>query len=425
MSDQQQQKRLSKWDMPASSTIPEQQTQDQTITTTTNTASLDLNDRMKLVQDAAKKINEQLYSRIAEHTKIKPPMSETGSFISLSSSPPPLLAPPQPSSQSTVVDQPMSMSAAVATSSSENDSSSTTATPPPHEISMLPFIVGPDNTLIKEIEINNVRNRYLLTKVATLSDIERDTGAAVTVKGKYYRDGEVPLSSTDERPLFLHIAAENEEQMNKATARIEQIMKQAPSFLTAKVSVDIENPDPHFNIPANIIGKGGINVKHITQATGGTRVQLKGKGSEYRDQGGQVDEDDEPMYLHLSSSNQQNLDKAKKLAESLLNKVRQNHDKFVNQRKHNFMDRQQRHQEKSPVSIVPPSIQPPPSIGGPPSVAPDNTGVVSVTETTPTSATPSLYYQQVCIFYCDDNLTTPVVTSYRIHFALCSSYAVY
>lgn len=65
--------------------------------------------------------------------------------------------------------------------------------------------------------------------------------------------------------------------------KIEQIIKQTPNFLTAKIPVGIKNPEPGFNIAANIIGKGGINVKHITQVSGGTRVQLKGKGSGYKE----------------------------------------------------------------------------------------------------------------------------------------------
>lgn len=37
--------------------------------------------------------------------------------------------------------------------------------------SNLPYTIGSDNTFIKEIEINNVRNRYTLTKGATLSEV--------------------------------------------------------------------------------------------------------------------------------------------------------------------------------------------------------------------------------------------------------------
>jgi hypothetical protein len=210
----------------------------------------------------------------------------------------------------------------------------------------LSYTIGSDNTFIKEIEINNVRNRYTLTKGATLSEITRETGAAVTVKGRYYREGE-ERGPNDEKPLYIHIAAETEEQLFKAVEKIEQIIKQTPNFLTAKIPVGIENPEPGFNIAANIIGKGGVNVKHITQVSGGTRVQLKGKGSGYKEPN-ENEESDEPMYLHLSSSNQQNLEKAKALAESLLKKVRQNYEKAMEQKR---QQQQQREQQQTQPAL--------------------------------------------------------------------------
>jgi hypothetical protein len=54
---------------------------------------------------------------------------------------------------------------------------------------------------------------------------------------------------------------------------------------TAKVYVGIDNSLPGFNIPANIIGQKGVNVKHITHKSGGARVQLKGRGSGYKEPG--------------------------------------------------------------------------------------------------------------------------------------------
>jgi hypothetical protein len=102
-------------------------------------------------------------------------------------------------------------------------------------------------------------------------------------------------------------------------------------MLIAKVLVGI-NPDhpdaARFNIPANIIGPKGAYVKHITHNTGGTRVQLKGRGSGFKESTNSK-EADEPMYLQLSSNSQQNLDKAKQLAESLVNKVKRDFAQFV------------------------------------------------------------------------------------------------
>jgi ElaB/YqjD/DUF883 family membrane-anchored ribosome-binding protein len=54
------------------------------------------------------------------------------------------------------------------------------------------------------------------------------------------------------------------------------------------------------------------------------------------------------MYLHLSSSNQQNLEKAKALAESLLKKVRQNYEKAMEQKR---QQQQQREQQQTQPAL--------------------------------------------------------------------------
>jgi hypothetical protein len=129
------------------------------------------------------------------------------------------------------------------------------------------------------------------------------------------------------------------ESIAKAVQKVEEIMNSNPNtivlpgMLIAKVLVGIDaaHPDaPRFNIPANIIGPKGAYVKHITQMTGGTRVQLKGRGSGFKESTGpNSKESDEPMYLQLSSNSQHNLDKAKQLAESLVNKVKRDFAAFV------------------------------------------------------------------------------------------------
>lgn len=56
-------------------------------------------------------------------------------------------------------------------------------------------------------------------------------------------------------------------------------------MVTTKVYVGLDAPVAGFNIPANIIGQKGVNVKHITHKSGGARVQLKGRGSGYKEPG--------------------------------------------------------------------------------------------------------------------------------------------
>ena len=55
---------------------------------------------------------------------------------------------------------------------------------------------------------------------------------------------------------------------------------------------------PGFNLRAQVVGPGGQYVKHVQQETG-CRVQIKGRGSGFFEQGTQS-ESNEPMYLHVA-----------------------------------------------------------------------------------------------------------------------------
>jgi homoaconitase len=64
-----------------------------------------------------------------------------------------------------------------------------------------------------------------------------------------------------------------------------------------KISVGLE-PISGFNLRAQVVGRGGDNVKFIQQETG-CKVQIKGRGSGFMEpNSGQ--ESDEPMYLHIA-----------------------------------------------------------------------------------------------------------------------------
>lgn len=57
-------------------------------------------------------------------------------------------------------------------------------------------------------------------------------------------------------------------------------------------------PISGFNLRAQVVGRGGDNVKYIQQETA-CKVQIKGRGSGFLEPNtGQ--EDDEPMYLHIA-----------------------------------------------------------------------------------------------------------------------------
>ncbi|KAG2184994.1 hypothetical protein INT43_000907, partial [Umbelopsis isabellina] len=200
---------------------------------------------------------------------------------------------------------------------------------------------GPDGEFYKDIPINDIKNRYMLTRGATQTMIQQETGADVTTRGKYYPDKN--LATERDPPLFLHITATTKEVLDAAVAKIQEMIDQgvmptppapitrAPpqrTFLEHKVPVGIEGA-PHFNIRAKIIGPQGSYVKHIQSETG-ARVQLKGRGSGFVESATGV-EADEPLYMHITCARQDGLDKAAKLSEDLLKTVKDEWERFQQQ----------------------------------------------------------------------------------------------
>lgn len=117
----------------------------------------------------------------------------------------------------------------------------------------------------------------------------------------------------------MHITASNQESLDKAIAKIEELIEtaQVPApgtgyppreerpeikrperkFHEKRLPVDVGGT-PHFNLRAKIVGPNGAFVKHIQQETG-SRVQLKGKGSGFYESSTGV-ESEEPLHVHIS-----------------------------------------------------------------------------------------------------------------------------
>lgn len=81
-----------------------------------------------------------------------------------------------------------------------------------------------DAEFTHDIEINDQRNRYMLTKGQTQKQLEEETGASVTTKGTWYPDKS--LATAQDPPLFLHISATTKEILDKAIAAINELMAQ-------------------------------------------------------------------------------------------------------------------------------------------------------------------------------------------------------
>ncbi|KAJ3193240.1 Checkpoint kinase 2 [Irineochytrium annulatum] len=192
--------------------------------------------------------------------------------------------------------------------------------------------------VFKDITINDLKNRYLLTKGSTQLEIKKETGADVVTRGKYYSD--VKMATEKDPPLYLHISAINEDILEKAIKKIEELIEQAHiapqgsstggytgvprGYASAKYFIDFE-PDRFFNVRAKIVGPQGKYVKHIQQETG-AKVFLKGKGSGYEMQNSM--EPLEGLHLHITGPTEEAVDKAKRLCEDLVDTVKEEYERY-------------------------------------------------------------------------------------------------
>ncbi|KAJ5172438.1 hypothetical protein N7492_005031 [Penicillium capsulatum] len=205
-----------------------------------------------------------------------------------------------------------------------------------------------DGDYIKDIEINDLRNRYTLTKGSTQQLIKDETGADVTTRGEYYPDKN--MATAAKPPLFLHVTSTSKEGLDKAVQLIDDLMKkELPNLVDERrfkprpqeqferdefgrrkwpderIPIDLE-PIPGFNLRAQVVGQGGAYVKHIQQKTR-CRVQIKGRGSGFIESS-TGRESDEPMFLHVAGPDANDVQVAKELCEDLLANVREQHQHF-------------------------------------------------------------------------------------------------
>ncbi|KAJ5881823.1 K Homology domain type 1 [Penicillium soppii] len=215
-----------------------------------------------------------------------------------------------------------------------------------------------DGDYIKDIEINDLRNRYTLTKGSTQKMIQDETGADVTTRGNYYPDKNMATAASP--PLYLHVTSTNKDGLEKAVAMINDLMqKELPNLVDERrfrrrepeqqverdeygrrkwpderIPIDLE-PIPGFNLRAQVVGQGGAYVKHIQQQTR-CRVQIKGRGSGFIESSTNR-ESDEAMYLHVAGPDANDVQQAKELCEDLLNNVKEQYQRFKeNPPQHNY-----------------------------------------------------------------------------------------
>ncbi|OOF97820.1 hypothetical protein ASPCADRAFT_34248, partial [Aspergillus carbonarius ITEM 5010] len=237
-----------------------------------------------------------------------------------------------------------------------------------------------DGDYIKDIEINDLRNRYTLTKGSTQKMVITPIASAdppgtlvaswlpsspcafawpsfplssflfcdVTTRGNYYPDKSMATAANP--PLYLHVTSTNKEGLEKAVALIDDLMKkELPNLVDERrfrrrepeqverdeygrrkwpeerIPVDLE-PIPGFNLRAQVVGQGGAYVKHIQQKTR-CKVQIKGRGSGFMEPS-TGRESDEPMFLHVAGPDPNDVQSAKSLCEDLLANVREQYQRF-------------------------------------------------------------------------------------------------
>ncbi|KAF7549310.1 hypothetical protein G7Z17_g6462 [Cylindrodendrum hubeiense] len=205
-----------------------------------------------------------------------------------------------------------------------------------------------DGDYIQDIEVNDLRNRYLLTKGSTQKMIKEDTGADVTTRGNYYPNKSMATAANP--PLYLHVTSTSKQGLETAVAKIQELIQQELPQLVderrfrrrdqeqverdefgrrkwpeEKIPITLE-PVNGFNLRAQVVGHGGAYVKHIQQETG-CRVQIKGRGSGYLEAATNR-ESDEDMFLHVTGPDASMVDKAKELCEDLIANVTEQYEEF-------------------------------------------------------------------------------------------------
>ncbi|KAI9771320.1 MAG: hypothetical protein M1840_002290 [Geoglossum simile] len=250
-----------------------------------------------------------------------------------------------------------------------------------------------DGDYIRDIEVNDLRNRYTLTKGSTQKMIKEETGA------------DKSLATPTNPPLYLHVTSTTKEGLEKAVEKIEELMQQELPTLVderrfrrrepdqverdefgrrkwpeERIPIDLE-PIPGFNLRAQVVGHGGAYVKHIQQETR-CRVQIKGCGSGFMEHG-TGRESDESMYLHVAGPDPREVQHAKELCEDLLTNVKQQYERFkeqpppqqqYNYGHHNGGSYNQRapdrgsygaYHQSPPPTVMSPTHQPPPTSAAP------------------------------------------------------------
>jgi len=268
-------------------------------------------------------------------------------------------------------------------------------------------LLGPkdihDGEFTQDIDINDLRNRYMLTKGSTQQEIHDETGASVSTKGVWYPDR--AKATERDPPLYLHISANTKEVLQKAIDKVNELIavdmgslvedkgkREKRKWPEEKIFIGLESIR-NFNVRAKVVGPTGMFVKYIQQETG-TRVQIKGQGSGFVDQE-TGKESEEPMHIHITGPEEGQVARAKALTDDLLEVVRGEYAKVKAMLHQQQMELHQAQMQYASYNMMagypapPPSAAPPPPPPGEQPPPPPSDGTTSAAGTAPAAPAPT------------------------------------
>lgn len=196
----------------------------------------------------------------------------------------------------------------------------------------------------RDIDINDLRNRYAVTRPDVLADLQKSTGCRIGVRGKYYPNRTLALKER-EPPMHLRISSDSKSALDEAVTKINEMLRgpSASSEAAAaangalfvngrwntKVSLGFV-PDAAFNVRGRIIGPNGSFFKSVQSRTN-CKIQVKGLGSNFieSDTGREANE---PFFLHITCPTQAGLNEAVAQCKQLLTTVKEEHVMWQAQR---------------------------------------------------------------------------------------------
>ncbi|KAL5481295.1 hypothetical protein EMCRGX_G021428 [Ephydatia muelleri] len=207
-----------------------------------------------------------------------------------------------------------------------------------------------------EVDINDLAldTRMSLTKGATLSEINKSTGAYVSVRGRFMTPEEKG-KNTIERALHLIVQASSQTSVNAAVRKINELINPSRGagvlpglgggggtgggggkgqggtrphlhYVQDKAFVGLDQASESFGVTEKLAGPGGSFLAHIASQTS-AKVHLRGRGSGFMEPTSGR-ESFEPLYIYISHSHQEGLSAARKLCESLIETVRKEYETF-------------------------------------------------------------------------------------------------